>query len=1261
MIKRLLTILCIVFSLISKTNAQCPQIINYLGAPVANPIFKSCTGGAYLLNFQATSGFGAYTINWGDGSPNSTGGSYAANTIIPHTYAAGVNYYTLTLSIPGNNCTVTAQVTMEQAAVATISLTSIGATQCAPKTFTFINITNNQTPSTTYTWSWGDGSPNQIFNAVTNPSMITHTFQKNTVQNCATTVRLDANNTCNFVPSFDQKGPFQIYDTDPATVSPDAATKCFPDVTFTFNNTTLRQCLPQGNTGQRYEYWNLGDHWGKGVDSIVNWRPWPPTSPRTVTYPGLGSYTVQLLDSNACGISSITTVVNVVNPPVASLICPVGNICQNTPVTFTNSSPTGPYQYLWNFGTGGGFTNLGAGNKSTSYGAPGTYTVRMIVSVAGSASCRDTASCVVSIIAAPVSNFLYGPATGCNSITTTFTETTIDAVTWNWNFGNGNLFAGQNPTPQVYPNPGSYTVSLVVTGSTSCVHTRTAVIVVRSKPVPDFPTFANCVFAASNFSSTSTVTGSVAISTFTWDFGDNTPRTNSVSPAHTYTAANTYSVKLIVGTAFCVDSIVKNITINLKPTANFVFTPTIACPPFAASFSNTTLNGVNSLWRFGTIPSATSNIASPTFTYLNNTQAYQNFTVTLVSLTGAGCADSIKKVIAVYPEPIASFTNLINSGCAPVAMTFSDNSTGASTYSWTLGDGGTSTLNVVPHTFTNTGLTQVIFTVQLVVTNSVGCSDAINKQVFINPSPQASFTITPAAGCSPLQVGFVPALGAISYTWDYGDGSPISNAINPPHTYTNIGLTDQTFTINLGITNAYLCTGSVAATATVFGKPVASFSLNPPVGCSPLTVTYANSSTDNATNLWKFGNGSNSIANDPVTTFFNNPGDPQQAFTTKLIVTNIKGCKDSTTRQITLLAQPSSSFTPDTPACSPKVIKFTNRSSVNATSQTWNLGNGIVSQAPSPENLYTNPTASNAHYTVSLTSSTNDGCTNTYSILLTVYPKPDYFVNYSPIDSGCSPLRVKFIKNAGAVKHRFDFDRDGSFNDPSSGDVSFSFVNTTGFDKLFETVMIAEDGHGCLDTAYKKFKVFPNPIAKFTAQPLEVFTPSEPTYFSNGSSLATKYFWEFGDGGTSTQISPSHTYIKPGEYEIKLTVETNRGCKDVYILPEKVKALDETTVQMPNAFSPNPAGSPGSFYNNKDVNNDIFHPLVRGAEKYLFSIYSRWGELLYETNDQFQGWDGYYKGKICTQDVYIWKVAATFGDGKTFNKTGDLLLLRTDQ
>ena len=1258
MIKRLLLILCVIFALGAKTIAQCPQLYNYLGVLTATPLFQSCNGLAYPVNIQSNTGWGAYTINWGDATPNTTSTSYVANSIVTHTYAAATGSFALTLTIPSLNCTLTSNVVMEQAAVATISLNSIGATQCAPKTFTFVNITNNQTPSTTYTWSWGDGSPNQIFNASTNPSVITHVFQKNTVTNCQTTVFLYANNTCNFVPSFDQKGPFQIYDVDAAAVSPDQVTKCWPQNTFTFTNTTLRNCLPQGNTPQRYEYWNLGDHWGLGYDSIINWKPWPPTTPVAVSYPALGSYTVLLLDSNQCGIAAAVQTVNIVNPPNAGIVAPVGPFCQNTTITFTNTSDPG-YSYSWNFGTGGGFSNLGNGNKSTSYTTPGTYTVKVIAFVNGSNSCRDTASAVVTIIAAPVSNFTYAPTSGCGSVTSTFIDGSTGAIAWNWTFGNGSTFNGQVPPTQSYTLPGVYTVSLVTTGSTTCVNTRTATVTVYAIPVPNFPTFANCVFASSNFTNTSTVTGTLAITNYTWNFGDGSPKSTSINPAHTYTAPNTYTVKLIAATPFCEDSISQTISINVKPTVNFVFTPTISCQPFVATFTNTTLNGINYLWRFGTTPNVTSTSTNPSFTYSNNTQSIANYTVALISSTGAGCADSLKKVIAVYPEPVASFTPIVNAGCSPIPMTFTNTTIGANTYTFDFGDGSPtfsiSNLSNVIHTYTNTILSLQNRTVQLIVSNSAGCTNSITQIVQIFPEALLTFSMIPSSGCTPVDVDFFPPLGSISHTWNLANGN-ISNEQNPLTTYVNASTSNVIYTVSLIAANAFGCLDTAYGNVTVYPKPIPNFSLTPIYGCTPLQVNFNNTSAGGSTYLWMFGNGQSSTSSTTASaTFTNAAGNGPNSYTNKLVVTTVNNCKDSVSKQVNLFAQPKCDFGSDTAACTPKLARFKNNSiNVSGSNYNWNFGDGQTSLEEDPEHYYVNTTAFNQTYNIRLIGTSSDGCKDTLIKPIIIYPKPQFFISSFP-DSGCTPLKVFFPKLVGVKLYSWAF---GDGNKANAGDVSNLFVNNTPLDKQFDIQLIASDKYGCLDTAQKKVKVFPRPTASFNASPLSVFIPNEATKCYNFSLGASNYSWEFGDGNTSTEKDPSHTYTKKGEYAITLVATNVRGCVDTFALPSKVQALDETFVVLPNAFTPNPNGSPGRLYDSKSIENDIFHPMLRGAEKYSFSIYSRWGELLFDTKDPNEGWDGYYKTKLCTQDVYIWKVTATFVDGKTYNKTGDVLLLR---
>ncbi len=1258
MIKRLLAVVSVLFAQFSSSFAQCPQIMDPAsGNFVNNPVFLYCVPGDYTMSLLSNTAWGPYTINWGDGTSTNSGASNPANTPIQHIYDDTVGVYTITLSIPGASCTRTMLVVMEQA-VAAGAQNFGGVTKfCAPGTVTVTNLSTNVSPTTVFTWNWGDGTPPQTFDHTNYLQNLTHTFAAGTVLNCQRMITLEASNYCRPIPN-----PLNlfvdIYDVDPTSAAGDKAIKCFPENTFTLTNTTVRQCFAQGNTFQRQEKWNLGDYWGLGHDSIIDWKPWPPVTPRVVTYPGLGTYSFTLLDSNMCGVRAVTQTVSIVPPPTASLVVPTGNICQNTTVTFTNASATG-FSYKWNFGTGAGFTNLGGGNKSIIYATPGTYTVKLVVFITGGGnSCSDTASAVINVLAAPVSNFTYAPTTGCSSIAAvTFTDTSTGAVSWNWDFGNGNTFNGQVPPSQSYTNTGVFVAALLVTGSTTCVHTKTANIVVRSTPVPAFPTFTNCLGVPSAFTNSSTITGTTAISNYTWNFGDGSPITTTQTPTHTYTMAGTYSVQLIAATPYCSATITQTIAINVKPTANFAFTPTVNCPPFVSSFTNTSLNGTSYLWRFGTASTATSGALSPSFTYTNNTQSIQNYTVTLVTGTGAGCSDSLKKVISVYPEPVASYSTPSNAGCSPITFSFVNTTINGNTYDWDFGDGAVSTQTNPLHTFTNTTLSFITRTLQLVATNIYGCKDTTQQTYQIFPEPFISFSMTPGAGCSPLIVNFSSVPGIISYTWDYGDGSPLSNAnTNIVHTYYNNQPVNKTHTVTLMATNAFGCVDTTYGYPLIYAKPTASYNLMPNAGCAPLVVSFTNASNGNASNQWTFGNGKTSTLLDPTATYTSLPGDDASSYTVKLVITSSDNCKDSTTRQVQLFDHPKSVFNSDTAVCSPSTVSF-NNTSIHANAYSWSLGDGNVSFDVNTQNFYQNTTAFDVKYKITLVSTSNDGCKDTLSKFLNVHPKPVFFISSQP-DSGCTPLNVHFENIVGVTNYKWTF-TDG--NEATEGDIYHLFVNGTGSDKIFKAQLIATDKYGCLDTAVKSIKVFPYPVANFGVTPDDpptVFIPNQAIHTHNFSTKAVKYLWRFGDGETSAEKEPEHFYTQKGQYQISLLVTSEHGCLDSFALPAKIIAMDETAVQMPNAFTPNPNGPPGSNYDPKATDNDVFHPQIRGAEKYLFSIYSRWGELLFETKNPNEGWDGYYKGKMCTQDVYIWKIAATFIDGKTFSKTGDVLLLK---
>jgi PKD repeat protein len=1252
MVKQILVIFALL--VFSFTKAQCPQIYNYLGVLSNKPYFINCTGGAYAVNFQSNSSWGAYTVNWGDLTTNTVGASYSSGTILTHNYASAIDTFVITLTIPANTCTMTGIVVMEKPVNASIQIPTLGITQaCAPKTLTFTNASTDVSATTSFTWTFGDGTAPVVYSYTNGGQPVTHLYNKNTV-NCNTQVTLLAKNYCSFGnPTTANFGPIQIFDVDNASINGHPL-HCWPDNMFTFMNTTTRNCLPQGNTFQRQEKWNFGDYWGLGHDSIINWRPWPPSAPENISFPALGAYTVTLLDSNLCGVSVFKRIISIVNPPVSSVISPTGNICQNTSVTFTNASTPGPYQHKWNFGAGGGFVNLGSGNKTFTYTSSGTYTVKLVTFINGAGNaCSDTSSAVITIQGAPVSNFTFTPGSGCGSLSVTYSDFSSNAAFWNWSFSNGGTSTLQTPPPQAYTNPGVHTTTLVVFASTSCTHSSVSSFTLKSKPLVAFSQFTACVGIPITFTNNSIVTGTNPITSYTWNLGDGSPNTNSITPVHSYSTQGSYTVKLKAETAFCSDSISQVVSINVKPTASFVATPTTGCPPFNVNFGNQSTNFVNTLWKFGPVATATTTGAS--YSFSNSTSANLTYTVTLVASTGSGCSDSVQSTINVRPRPVASFSANTLTGCAPLVTNFNNSSTGYLNSAWSFGDGSISTVTNPNHTYSNTSLFTQTVSARLVVTNSVGCSDSIKQVITIYPKAITSLTLMPASGCSPLNVNFLSIPGVASYTYDHGDGSPTyTTTTSHSWNYLNTSISNKVFTVSFSIQTTNGCFGSGTETFTVFNNPVAAFSLTPISGCSPLKVDFTNQSTGNTNNKWSFGNGQQSNSLHPSVNYTNSAGSSQQQYLAKLMVSSTNNCKDSLSQTVTILAQPKAAFTPDTPACTPKNMLFTNNST-GANSYVWNFADGSpLSFAEAPMHLFTNTSPLSTTFLVSLIARNVNNCIDSVKVPVVIHPKRKYFITSSP-DSGCSALNVFFSKIPGVISYQWKKD-DALFGTGSN--FNERFENKSSLTKNYRITLITQDVNKCYDTATKVIKVYPVPTAKFMANPTTVYIPGNEVIFTNLSSGASNYVWDFGDGVTSKEGNPKHIYTKAGEYNVILLASSNKGCTDTFTLPEKVIAVEESSLAIPNAFKPNPSGSQGGFYNSEDKSNEIFYPRLKGAEKFQFTIYSRWGELLFETRNPEEGWDGYYRSMICNADIYIWKLNITFFDGRVLTKTGDVLLLR---
>ena len=109
-------------------------------------------------------------------------------------------------------------------------------------------------------------------------------------------------------------------------------------------------------------------------------------------------------------------------------------------------------------------------------------------------------------------------------------------------------------------------------------------------------------------------------------------------------------------------------------------------------------------------------------------------------------------------------------------------------------------------------------------------------------------------------------------------------------------------------------------------------------------------------------------------------------------------------------------------------------------------------------------------------------------------------------------------------------------------------------------------------------------------------------------------------------------------------------------MPEAVTVIGKGIMMFPNAFKPSASGPTGGRYNPNDPSNEIFFPYHDGVIEYELIIYNRWGELVFETDDVNQGWDGYLGSTRCAEGVYVWRVKVRYANGEQDVLLGDVTL-----
>ena len=625
-----------------------------------------------------------------------------------------------------------------------------------------------------------------------------------------------------------------------------------------------------------------------------------------------------------------------------------------------------------------------------------------------------------------------------------------------------------------------------------------------------------------------------------WTFGNGNSSVLK-NPAAVYTQPGTYAVTLTAANSAGSDTETKTafVTVFANPKVNFsAFGATTGCAPLTVSFSNLTVPGTGAIiawfWDFG--DGTSSSLQNPAHTYLSG----GSHNVSLVAIDANGCTGSHSKIAYVNPtnKPTASISSPNMNGCiAPHTVNFNNTTSGGKlpyTVLWDFGDGTTGTGNNPSHTYQQNGN----YSVTIFITDANGCQDSTKYTNYVKINQViTNFTAQKFTTCVGHAIQFIDLStgNPASWLWSFGDATN-SNAQNAVHVYTSPG----TYNVSLIASNPWCNdTETKLAYIVVFPLPIVNFDLWPMRGCAvPWSIQYNDKTPNAASWNWIFGNNTGSTMDNGTATY-----NAFGSYKVTLAVTNANGCTNIKSDTVKVGPPNAGFFTnPLIPhGCIPFQVQFFDTSSAVDTiiGWLWDFGDGTTSTQQHPSHIYT----TKCKHTVTLVISTNGGCKDTISktdLVWTGTPQNPY----GGIDTmlHCVNGIITFTDSSTGTIDAWEWEF-GNGASMWSQNAVYSYPDTGCFN-----VSLTVYNCGCPATYF-----FPDPVCVDTPVSyigIDSGTAIGCSYphtvkFGNTSAGAHTWLWNFGDGSTSTQWTPTHTYNLPGTYNATFTVwDTIKNCTD---------------------------------------------------------------------------------------------------------------------
>ncbi len=1075
--------------------------------------------------------------------------------------------------------------------------------------FPFTSKFSNSSNATSYSWNFGDGGTSTD----ANPN-----YTYNNYGNYNVTLIAKSDGGC--VDSLTK--PAYVKIQKPVISFKDLPAKgCIPyPITFSANIQTLDVVTSYN--------WDFGD----GVGKSTLEKP-------SYVYTALGTYNVTLTITTSTGCTETFTLpeaVKVGTKPSANFVADKFDVCASETVKFTNLSPMPTDEWLWDFGEGGTSTQE---NPSYTFSDTGFLDIRLIVFNNG---CSDTLTKKNYIhIKPPVAKFEYRP--DCNNkLVYTFTDKSLGAKTWSWNFGDGTTATGVNPPPHTYASLGTYKVTLTTTNA-GCSSTISRNIIIADQ-TPDFTTSSAEGCRPAPFTFTAKPPNPGLVKTYTWNFGDGSPAGSGATVSHSYLNTGFYNIQLTtVDTFGCTYTAKKDSFIRVNgPIAKFSSTTNSGCKGLIATFNDSTITtGDNPIvnWTFDFGDGVRQSFTAPPFQHQYDSVG--DYNVKMVVTDSRGCSDSVSyREFVIISTLKAGFTTS-GQTCPGAPLGFTNQTISDLPYTsvWNFGDSLSATVTNPSHAFADTGF----YTVQLIVKDLFGCEDSITIPNIVRVGlPEASFTANALKTyCIPFEAKFTNTSTYYqSSVWDLAPG--ISTQQNPSTYYTSKGV----YPIKLTVTSPGGCKDTAMQTLTVFTPEDGTITYSPLEGCTPVKVSFDAFSEMDARFIWDFGDGN---VSDTTVNVIDHTYRDFGRFVPKVILIEPTGSCTvplTGTKPIFLLGVKAKYTLDNYFFCDSGKVTVLDSTTSNdpIRNYEWDFGDGTTYSSTAPTHTYTKP----GLYNVSLVVNTEIGCTDTLiKGPIKVVESPLISVNYDTVI--CALDRISHMgifdrPDTSLVRWTWTFPNGNSSQDQNP---VLQQYKTPG---NYTVTTIATNTSGCADTVVKSLLVHALPsitvppvLTKIVGIPIVI-----PATYSSG---VRSYLWSPAES-LSCPDCPQPTSTTKFTTKYTISVIDSNSCT----VSENVQVIvlcKGATIFLPNTFSPNGDGS-----------NDIFYPRGTGLDRAKsLRVFNRWGEVVFEqrdfpVNNAMYGWDGKYKGNKPHPDVYVYQVEIYCENGEIVRFEGNVALIQ---